>query len=117
MSASWGLPGAMLTASLFSRHFCPTATRQDTLGADDRINRLFYDITAHSKPQVEKQFAGLHIALVNGRIAVKTVAGYIHDFVRKFFGVGFLLGSRCGSLAVGASPVDAYTDGGRGDGP
>ena len=53
----------------------------------------------------------------NGRIAVKTAAWYIHDFVRKFFGVGFMLGSRCGSLAVGASPVDAYTDGGRGDGP
>ena len=53
----------------------------------------------------------------NGRIAVKMAAGYIHDFVRKFFGVGFMLGSRCGSLAVGARPVDAYIDGGRGDGP
>ena len=36
---------------------------------------------------------------------------------RKFSGVGFTLGGRCGSLAVGASPVVAYTDGGRGDGP
>ena len=36
---------------------------------------------------------------------------------RKFSGAGFMLGGRCGSLAVGASPVDAYTDGGRGDGP
>ena len=33
---------------------------------------------------------------------------------RKFSGAGFTLGGRCGSLAVGASPVDAYTDGGRG---
>ena len=36
---------------------------------------------------------------------------------RKFSDVGFMLGGRCGSLAVGASPGDAYTDGGLGDGP
>jgi len=36
---------------------------------------------------------------------------------RKSSDVGFMLGGRCGSLAVGASPRDAYTDGGRGDGP
>ena len=53
----------------------------------------------------------------NGRIAVKTAAVIIQNLARKFFGVGFMLGSRCGSLAVGTSPVDAYTDGVRGDGP
>ena len=42
---------------------------------------------------------------------------WLKGWSSKFSGVGFTLGGRCGSLAVGASPVDAYTDGGRGDGP
>ena len=79
-------------------------------------------LVVHPSEAVQEGFCILRkpaagFAEQNGRIAVKTAAGYIHDFVRKFFGVGFMLGSRCGSLAVGASPVDAYTDGGRGDGP
>ena len=44
-------------------------------------------------------------------------ASLIEGTEQEIFWRGFTLGGRCGSLAVGASPVDAYTDGGRGDGP
>lgn len=50
-------------------------------------------------------------------LALEGSLAHIHDLVREFFGVGFMLGSRCGSLAVGTSTVDAYTDAGRGDSP
>lgn len=43
---------------------------------------------------------------MSGWIAVKTAVGYIQDLVGKFYDVGFVLGSRCGSLAVGDNPVD-----------
>ena len=43
---------------------------------------------------------------MSGWIAVKTAVGYIQDLVGKFCDVGFVLGSRCGSLAVGDNPVD-----------
>ena len=56
----------------------------------------------------------LHIALTSGRIAVKAAAGYMQDLARNFYVAGFMMGSRCGSLAVGASPVDACTHCGRG---
>ena len=41
----------------------------------------------------------------------------MQDMARKFYVAGGMLGSRCGSLAVGASPVDAYTHGGHGRSP
>ena len=43
MSASWGLPGAMLAASLSFLPFSLGALRQDEVGCDDRFDRLFYD--------------------------------------------------------------------------
>ena len=49
MSASWGLPGAMLLRRSLSRHFRPAATRQHTFGADDRIARLFSDRIARRR--------------------------------------------------------------------
>ena len=42
--------------------------------------------------------------------------GRVTQRSRKFSGEGFTSGGRCGSLSVGASPVDTYTDGGQGDG-
>lgn len=49
-------------------------------------------------------------------LALEGSLAHIHDLVGKYFRRGVYVG-QCSSHAVGASPVDAYTDAGCGDSP